>query len=72
MGRPPRIARRKPSEQFQRYAERDRAAASACASLLSSTRDPVQRQHIETKLQQYRTQAAFNEEKALEARVRGD
>ena len=72
MNNPPYIARRKSSGQFLRYAERYRQAAGACASLLSSTRDPVQRQRLEAKLQKARIQAAFYEAKAQEALDQGE
>jgi hypothetical protein len=67
MAEPPRIGPRKASERFERYAQRHREAVGACASLLSLTRDPVQRARYEKKLQRNREAAAFYEAKAREA-----
>ena len=69
---PPRITPRKPSDQFEQYAVRYKEAARAFASSLSSTHDPILRQHYEAKLQHARNQVAFYEEKAREARERGE
>ncbi len=72
MTTPPRIGRRKPSEQFERYAESHRKAAWAHASILSSTRDDAQKKRYEEKLQKNRDQASFYDEKARNAREAGD
>lgn len=68
----PHITPRKPSEQFQRYADSYRKSAGGFASSLSSTHDPVLRKLYGRKLQHARDQVAFYEEKAREARERGE
>ena len=72
MIKPPHIASRKPSDKFQAYADRDSEAARACASELSSTRDPIRRKQVEEKLQKFRQQVAFNKAKAQEMRDLGE
>ena len=67
MSNPPHFVHRKASEQFQRYAVLEQRNADACASLLSSTRDPIQRRRLEMKLQKARDQVKFYETKAREA-----
>jgi hypothetical protein len=64
----PRFTPRKPSEEFQRYADSYRKTAAGYASSLSSTHDPKLRKLYGRKLQHARDQVAFYEEKAREAR----